>query len=72
MKTLPVLVLIGCGTSVTPIVAPNGGRGFAIECRGTGDACLEAAGERCPAGYDVLEKSQSTWSGTARMVVACR
>ena len=62
IASLFVFILItSCATS-KEIVLPSGERGFTISC-GTyeGDswsACYEKAGEVCPSGYEILERSE--------------
>lgn len=53
-KTIATLALMtGCVTA-RPVTMPNGQAGWYIECPRDQGVCLEEAGRRCPAGYDVL------------------
>jgi hypothetical protein len=67
MKYLGILAIAGlmasCATS-QEIVLPSGETGFTVNC-GTYEgnswsACYKKAGEMCPSGYDILEKSESS------------
>jgi hypothetical protein len=56
------LVLVASCATSQEIVLPSGEKGFTVDC-GTYEgnswsACYKKAGEMCPAGYDILEKSE--------------
>jgi hypothetical protein len=56
-----IILITSCATS-QEIVLPSGERGFTINCGSyEGDswsACYQKAGEVCPSGYEILEKSE--------------
>ena len=56
-----VIIISSCATS-QEIVLPSGAKGFTINCGSyEGDswsACYQKAGEMCPTGYDILEKTE--------------
>jgi hypothetical protein len=46
------------GGLVEPIILPNGAQGFTIDCSAYGwAACFKAAGDQCPSGYAIHERS---------------
>ena len=56
------LLLSGCQSLETalvePITLPNGNQGLTIDCTSYGWAtCFKAAGEKCPSGYAIHERS---------------
>ena len=56
------LVLVASCATSQEIVLPSGQKGFTINCGSyEGDswsACYQKAGEMCPTGYDILEKTE--------------
>ena len=53
------LTMSGCAVS-RQVVMPSGQHGYTINCSGaamTWANCYEKAGDTCPQGYDVAEKS---------------
>ena len=58
---LGLVLITSCATS-QEIVLPSGQKGFTINCGSyEGDswsACYQKAGEVCPSGYDILEKTE--------------
>lgn len=68
MKKLVVLtafLVAGCAVP-SEIKTPSGKQGFAIQCTGP-TACYKSAGEKCPAGYAIIEDNHDD-----RMVVECK
>ena len=60
-----VSVLIGgCAVSATPIMGPNGGEAYAMNCKGPVEKCYSKAGELCPSGYDVIDRASTAFSVT--------
>jgi hypothetical protein len=66
------LLMCGCqsleSALVEPITLPNGSRGLTIDCTSYGwTTCFKAAGEKCPSGYAIHERSmqQNTTSELA-------
>lgn len=51
------LVLSGCVGGAQYIRWQDGSEVVAIDCRRTETYCLQSAGEECPQGYDVLERT---------------
>jgi hypothetical protein len=56
-----VLFLVSSCADVSPqrFTGPNGGTAYSMGCSGMGrdwDDCYRAAGELCPAGYDILNQ----------------
>jgi hypothetical protein len=50
-----------------PFSGPNGRQAYSMQCQGFGrtvDGCLRKAGELCPAGYTMVDRT----SGTAGLV----
>lgn len=58
------LALAGCASATPkPFSGPNGRPAYSMRCSGLGrtlDACYQKAGELCPAGYTVVDRSSST------------
>ncbi len=58
-----LLSLVGCmSIDPTPFNGPNGKQSYSMQCNGMGrtmDACYQKAGEVCPAGYSIIERSSS-------------
>jgi hypothetical protein len=56
--------LIGCmSISPTSFKGPNGKQAYSMMCSGMGrtmDACYQKAGEVCPNGYNVMDRSSGT------------
>ncbi len=81
---LPVLIA-ACGIEPTPFVGPNGNTAYSMRCSGMGrslDACFVKAGEICPSGYNIIDRStgvvglptaQGTMIGTTEsMAIECK
>jgi hypothetical protein len=54
-----VLLLSACAI-VTPFNGPNGRPAYSIRCGMNVDACLAKAGEVCPAGYYMVDRTAGT------------
>ena len=80
----PVL-LAACSVSPRQFIGPNGGTAYSMRCSGGGrslDDCYRKAGEICPSGYAIIDRSSSvfgvpTASGTIigthhSLVIECR
>ncbi len=56
--------LIGCmSISPTSFKGPSGKQAYSMKCSGMGrtmDACYQKAGEVCPNGYNILDRSSGT------------
>ena len=75
---VPVLAssaLAGCASiNPVPFKGPNGHPAFAMECSGMGrtlEACYQKAGEVCPSGYRIVDRTSGVvgvpqYGGTAR------
>ena len=58
---LTVAALMASCTTSKQIVMPSGDKANLIECGGTANkwsSCYEKAGELCPSGYDILDRSE--------------
>ena len=57
MRTLLVSVLfvVGCVNS-REVMSPSGGRAWHIECPRDQSACMDEAAEKCPRGYEVIDR----------------
>jgi hypothetical protein len=58
------LALVSCA-SIEPhkFVGPNGNTAYSMRCSGMGrtlDACYKKAGEVCPGGYNIVDRSSGT------------
>lgn len=78
VATFLAVMLSGCVVA-TPIIAPNGQQGFAIDCSTMNDLgqCYKKAGELCGGnGYEILDKNDERatfWSDANKtMVVRCK
>ena len=65
LLTLSLLIMLTACMSVTPsqFVGPSGKTAYSMRCSGMGrsmDACYQKAGEVCPSGYNIIDKSSST------------
>lgn len=61
MRHLPLLLvglLAGCVTS-REVMAPDGGHAWHIECPRDRSACMDEAAEKCPRGYEVIDRGVS-------------
>lgn len=59
VATTGIFLVASC-TTWKPIVLPNGGKGYTVDCSGTNlswSHCYQKAGRACPNGYDVTERS---------------
>lgn len=64
---LAALILTSCA-SITPqqFVGPNGHTAYSMRCSGMGrtlDACYKKAGEICPSGYTIIDKTSGLVGG---------
>jgi len=66
---LPTIALAACvSVPMVPIqaerfVGPNGGTAYSMQCSGMGrtlDACFKKAGEICPRGYTIIDRTTGT------------
>lgn len=60
-----ICFLIGGCMSISPqqFSGPNGKTAYSMRCSGMGrtmDACFKTAGELCPNGYDIIDRSSGT------------
>lgn len=60
-----VCVTIGGCMSISPeqFSGPNGRAAYSMKCSGFGrnvNACFKTAGELCPHGYDIVDRSSGT------------
>jgi hypothetical protein len=68
MKYLLAIVgaaaLAGCmSIDPTPFRGPDGKQAYSMKCSGFGrtlDACYQKAGEVCPSGYSIVDRSSGT------------
>lgn len=69
MKTTTPLIaaalamLVGCAASTKPITTPSGKTGFYVSCDGSASdwaTCYEAAIKACGAGYNVIDRNESS------------
>lgn len=76
------IVLAGCA-SVTPekFIGPSGSAAYTMKCSGSGldwDDCYKKAGEICPNGYEIIDKSSDVIGGASgistrrHMVLECK
>jgi len=58
------LTLVSCaGIEPHKFVGPNGNTAYSMRCSGMGrtlGACYEKAGEICPGGYNIVDRSAGT------------
>ena len=59
---ITILAAYGCAASIDPVsfTGPDGKTAYAMKCSGFGRtriACLQKAGELCPAGYTIVDDS---------------
>jgi len=52
-----LVICSGCGATVTHVRGPDGQDWIAIDCGGTITNCYESAGEECPSGYEIGDRS---------------
>jgi hypothetical protein len=52
-----LVICSGCGATVTHVRGPDGQDWIAIDCGGTITNCYESAGEECPSGYEIADRS---------------
>lgn len=50
------LLLLGCGSSVTPVYDEKGNKHISIGCDGALITCQQKANEVCPKGYKLVGK----------------
>jgi len=69
MKLLLTTLLISIGLAgcmsidPVPFKGPSGKQGYSMKCSGMGrslDACYQKAGEVCPSGYSIVDRSSGT------------
>lgn len=60
---LLVSLLLASCVQVQQFRGPSGGPAYSLRCGGNLDACFEKAGEICPKGYTIFDRT----SGTAIM-----
>jgi hypothetical protein len=69
MKSLLTTLLVSIGLAgcmsidPTSFKGPNGKQGYSMKCSGFGrtlDACYQKAGEVCPSGYNIVDRSSGT------------
>jgi hypothetical protein len=90
MRALLVLLALTVSACVSSreVMTPSGGRGWLIECPRGQSACMDEAAEKCPRGYEVLDRGtiqggymntspqtgQQTFVPTSRgtMTIECR
>ena len=65
---LVALILVSCA-SIKPVkfVGPNGSEAYTMKCSGLGrtlEKCYVKAGQVCPSGYNVVNRSSSTVATT--------
>lgn len=59
----PLVLLAGCATS-TQIVGPDGRTAYSIRCGpAMPDSCFQKAGEVCPTGYRMLDRTGAHYLG---------
>ena len=57
---LATLTITGCTTTPPEkIVTPDGNEGYSIKCGAGPDNCYTIAGELCPDGYNVIDRSNN-------------
>ena len=54
----------GCAVTSRPIMGPNGGEAYAMNCMGPVEKCYSKAGELCPGGYEVIDRASTGYSST--------
>ena len=57
---LALIALAGCSVSPEKVPGPNGRDAYVMRCNGAGRSmaeCLKAAGDLCPAGYDIVAQT---------------
>jgi hypothetical protein len=58
------IALSGCmSIDPTSFRGPNGKQGYSMKCSGMGrtlEACYQKAGEVCPSGYNIVDRSSGT------------
>ena len=52
--TLAVLLVACSHSSATAVHGPDGSPMWAIDCTHSASNCMEAAGDKCPAGYETV------------------
>lgn len=65
ISTLVALLLLTSCASIEPqkFNGPNGRTAYSMKCSGMGrtlDACYQKAGEICPVGYDIVDRTSGT------------
>ena len=56
------LFLISCSVT-NSIILPNGEKGLVVDCTNTlWSVCFKSAGEMCPKGYDIYERSKDEFT----------
>jgi hypothetical protein len=51
--------LSACATTSETIILPNGEQGVAVRCEEFLKNCYREAGESCPDGYEIIERTTS-------------
>lgn len=70
-KSTIVLIAVGSATFLSgcasidpvPFNGPNGKKAYSMRCSGMGrslEACYQKAGEICPSGYSIVDRSTGT------------
>jgi hypothetical protein len=93
LRVAPALAIVtavlasGCNRGTAPVRGPDGRLAFEAACRHSPVECYVEASERCPTGYDVIERRVpddatghvDEWGNTgaravepSRMVYSCR
>ena len=57
------LILSGCAVEPKQFIGPNGKTAYSMRCSGMGrslDECYQKAGEMCPNGYTIVDRSTGT------------
>jgi hypothetical protein len=65
MKKLLILsaFLTACAVNPEPFIGPDGKQSYYMRCSGAGRSipqCFQKAGELCPQGYTIIDRSSST------------
>lgn len=72
LMSVVLVALAGCAIAPQQVRGPDGKTAYAMRCSGAGrtlEACYEKAGDVCPTGYSVVDRS----SGLQQtLVVQCK
>ena len=63
IAVIAVLLLAGCAVKAEHFVGPNSRPAYSMKCSGMGitlDDCFKKAGEVCPTGYNIIDRSTGT------------